>query len=62
LNANELTTIDNQQWINVHIYVIEKVVRIPILLSLQDVEMCAATDNLINIILQNLTKFKGLIE
>jgi hypothetical protein len=24
LSANELTTIDNQQWINVHIYVMKK--------------------------------------
>jgi hypothetical protein len=34
LNANELTTIDNQQRINVHIYVMKKWVRIPILLNL----------------------------
>jgi hypothetical protein len=36
---------------------------LPILLTLQDVdEMGVATDNLTNIILQNLTKFKGLVE
>jgi hypothetical protein len=43
-------------------YVIEKVVWIPISLTLQDVEMDVATNNLINIILQYLTKFKGLVE
>jgi hypothetical protein len=62
LSANELTTIDNQQWINVHIYVMKKWVWIPILLTFQDVEMGVATDNFTNIILQNLTKFKGFVE
>jgi hypothetical protein len=47
LSANELTTIENQQWINVHIYVMKKWVQIPILLTFQDIdEMGVATDNL----------------
>jgi hypothetical protein len=33
LSANKQTTINNQQWINVHIYVMKKWVQIPILLT-----------------------------
>ncbi len=57
-----MITIDNQQWINVHIYVIKKWVWIPIFLTFKGVEMGATIDNLITIILQSLTKFKNLIE
>jgi hypothetical protein len=39
MNVNEVTTLDNWQWISVHVYVMKDWCRFPILLTLERVEM-----------------------
>lgn len=42
-SADEVTIIDNQEWINVHAYMMQNWIRILILLTLKWVEVCATT-------------------
>jgi hypothetical protein len=62
LNADEVTTINNQWWISVHVYVMQNWIHIPILLTLEWVEVGAIIENITTIILQNIMKFRGLVE
>jgi len=43
LSVNEVTTIDNQQWINVHVYMMQNWICISILITLEWVKMGATT-------------------
>jgi hypothetical protein len=54
----EVTNIDNQSWILVHVYVVEIFKRIPILVNLQCVTKGASTNNLITTIRNFFAKFK----
>jgi hypothetical protein len=62
LNANEVMTIDNHHWINMHAYVMQNWIHIPILLTLEQVEVGAIDENMITIILQSIMKFESLTE
>ncbi len=56
--CDEVTNIDNQSWILVHVYVVEDFKRIPILVNLQCVTKGASTNNLTTIIRNFVAKFK----
>ncbi len=62
LNANEVTTIDDQSWILVHAYVMHAWKRILILLTLQHVVKGGNAKNLIVVIAQALMQQGGLIQ
>jgi hypothetical protein len=59
-NANKVTIIDNQQCINVHIYVMKIWKHIPILLILEKVEVGAISNNIIIVILEAMANYRGL--
>ena len=61
-SADEVTTINNQQWISMHIYVMQQWQRMPILLILERIEVGATSTNIIQIILQSLLTLGGLTE
>jgi len=46
INCDEVTTIDNQSWCNVHAYVVDDFKRIPLLLNLERVIGGSNVDNL----------------
>jgi hypothetical protein len=50
MSVNEVTTINNQQGINIHFYVLKIWHSILILLTLECVEMGANTNNIIRIL------------
>jgi hypothetical protein len=52
---------DNQQWTNVHVYIMKNWHRFPILLSLEHVEVDATPYNIIAILLKCMTKYGQLL-
>ncbi len=46
INANEVTKMDNTQWLSIHLYVVQKWKRIPILLCVEAVSMSTTSDNI----------------
>jgi hypothetical protein len=58
--ANEVTTINNTQWLFIHMYVIEQWKRILILLCVQLMGMLATTDNIFSLMLKCLVEYGGL--
>lgn len=62
LTIDEVTNIDNQSWLSVHGYVMEKWERKPILLSLQWIVDGCNADNLTNVILTAAMWHGGLTE
>lgn len=62
LNVDEVTMIDNQKWISMHVYMRKNWVCTPLLLTFQWIEMGATIENIMVIILKNSIKFKGLVE
>ncbi len=62
VNCDEVTTIDNQSWLFIHVYVTEEWKRVLILLNLQYVVDGTTFDNLTSFIVTNLMEFGGLSE
>jgi hypothetical protein len=62
VNCDEVSTIDNQSWLFIHVYVIEQWKRVLILLNLQHVVDGTTFDNLTSLIVNNLMEFGGLNE
>jgi len=58
--CDEVTTIDNQNCLSVHVYVMENWKMIPILFNLQRLKIVAIFDNLISLIVKNLIEYGGL--
>ncbi len=59
VSANEMTIIDAQQWIIIHAYVMKNWKRVPILLTLEKVEMGATLNNIKAIILNAMGRYGG---
>jgi hypothetical protein len=59
LTCNEITTIDNVSWINVHAYVMVDWDRVPILISLEHVTKCKRSNNLTKTMLRHYKKMVG---
>jgi hypothetical protein len=60
ITCDEVTTLDNQSWINIHIYTIQDWERVPMLLCLQRVIEGDGADNITKMIFGALTKECGL--
>jgi len=62
MSYDEVTTIDNQSWLSVHVYVTKECKRVPILLNLQCVVDETTFDNLTSFIVKSLMEFGSLSE
>jgi hypothetical protein len=62
MSCDEVTTIDNQSWLFVHVYVTNEWKRVSILLNLQRVVDGAIFNNLTSVIMKSLMEFGGLSE
>jgi hypothetical protein len=62
MSCDEVTTIDNQSWLFVHVYVTKECKRVPILLNLQCVVDETTFDNLTSFIVESLMEFGSLSE
>jgi hypothetical protein len=60
ITCDEVTTLDNQSWISVHVYTIQDWVRVPMFLCLQRVTEGGDADNITKMILAALTSEGGL--
>ncbi len=52
LSCDEVSIIDNQSWLFFHYYVVQNLVRIPILISLDRVVVGSGNDNLTKVIME----------
>jgi hypothetical protein len=59
LTYNEITTIDNVSWINVHAYMMVDWDWVPILISLEHVTKCRGNNNLIKVMSSHYRKIVG---
>lgn len=60
ISCDEVTTVDNQSWISIHVYTISDWERVPMLLSLERVIEGGSAESISKIILGALTKQGGL--
>ncbi len=60
ISANEMTIVDDQQWINIHVYMMKNWKRVPILLTFEKVEMGVTLNNIEAIILNAMGRYGGL--
>ena len=60
ITCDEVTTLDNQSWISMHVYTIQDWERVPLLLCLQRVTEGGGADNITKMILGALTNEGGL--
>jgi len=60
VNVDEITTIDNTQWLSIHLYVVQKWRRIPILLCVEAVSLSATSDNVFSLMVRCILDFGGL--
>jgi hypothetical protein len=59
---DEVTTIDNQSWLSIHVYVIKEWKKVSIMLNLQRLVDGTTFDNLTSFIVKSLMEFGGLSE
>jgi hypothetical protein len=60
VNEDEVTTVDVQQWINIHAYMMKNWKQIPILLTLEKVEMGTIVNNIKAVILNAMGRYGAL--
>jgi hypothetical protein len=60
MSADEVTTIDNQSWLSVHLYIVEAWKRVPIFLNLQKVVDGGTSNIMTSMIVESLIKFGRL--
>jgi hypothetical protein len=60
LSYDKVSTVNNQEWLSIHYYVVQNWVRIPILISLERVVVGLRNDNLIKVIMEALMIGGGL--
>ena len=60
LTCNEVTTVDCQTWISIHVYVVKDFVHVPMLLTLERVIGGVGSDNLTTVLVEALQQLGGL--
>ncbi len=60
LNCDEVSTVNNQELLFIHCYVVQNWVRIPILISLDKVVASSRNDNLTKVIMEAIMISGGL--
>lgn len=61
VSYDEVTTIDNQSWCNVHAYTVDGFKWVPLLLNLERACSKSTIDNLAKLIFRSLMEYGGLI-
>ncbi len=49
ISVDEITTINNTQWLSIHLYVVHKWRHIPILLCVETINLFATSDNIFSL-------------
>jgi hypothetical protein len=62
ITCDEVTTLDNQSWIFVHVYIVKSWCRVPILLNLERIVNGGTSNNLTSVIIRSLAIFDGTSE
>jgi hypothetical protein len=62
LICDKVTTLNNQSWISIHVYIVENWHRVPIFLNLERIVHGGTSDNLTSIIIRSLVIFGGMLE
>jgi hypothetical protein len=57
---NEVMTIDNIQWLSIHLYVVHTWKRIPILLCVETIGVLTISDNILVLMVEACLDFGGL--
>jgi hypothetical protein len=60
IHVDEVTTIDNIQWLFIHLYMVQGWKRIPILLCVEFIRVFATSNNIFGLMVKGLFKFGGL--
>jgi len=60
VNADEVTTINNTQWLSIHLYVVQKWRHIPILLCVELIRLFATSNNIFSLMVKCMLDFGGL--
>jgi len=60
ISVDKVTMIDNTQWLSIHLYVVQKWKRIPILLCVEVVSLLATFDNIFSLMVKCMLDFGGL--
>ncbi len=60
INVNEITMIDNAQWISITFYIVQAWKRIPILLFVETIHVFDTSNNIFFLMLKFLDEFGGL--
>jgi len=60
VSVDEVTMIDNTQWLSIHLYVVQKWRSIPILLCVEAVSSFATSDNILSLMVKCMLYFSGL--
>jgi hypothetical protein len=60
VSVDEVTMIDNTQWLSIHLYVVQKWRSIPILLYVEAVSLFATSDNILSLMVKCMLDFGGL--
>ncbi len=56
VNVDEITTIDNTQWLSIHLYTVQGWKRIPILLCVESIVVFATSNNIFGLMVKGLLK------
>jgi len=60
ISVYEVTTIDNTQWLSIHLYVVQNGKHIPILLCVEAVSLSATSNNIFSLMVKCMLDFGGL--
>ncbi len=60
VNADEVTTIDNTQWLSIHLYMVQGWKNISILLCVESIGVFTTSNNIFGLMVKGLLKFGGL--
>jgi len=60
VSVDEVTMINNTQWLSIHLYVVQKWRHIPILLCVEALSLSATFDNIFSLMVKCMLDFGGL--
>jgi len=60
VSADEIITIDNKQWLSIHLYMVQCWKKIAILLCVESMGVSTTSNNIFGLIVKDLLKFGGL--
>jgi hypothetical protein len=61
VSANEVTTIDNTQWLSIHLYMVQGWKKIQILLCVESIRVSTTLDNIFGLMVKGLLELGGWV-